>query len=69
MLTSQVMLKCDCCSSVFHQHRWTEGEEPTGWTEALNMLLEAAEADGWSVRARSEFQICPDCGLDGICPG
>lgn len=69
MLSSQIMLECDFCSSVFEQHRWAEGEEPTGWIEAVNLLLETADKDGWSVRRRTEFHICPDCGLDGVCPG
>ena len=69
MLTSQIMLKCNCCNFIFEKHRWAEGEEPMAWTEALNLLLEAADEDGWSVRNCPDFQLCPDCNLDGVCPG
>ena len=69
MLTSQILLECSNCDSVFEKHRWATGEESAGWNEALNSLLKAADEDGWSIRRCPEFHLCPDCGLDGVCLG
>ncbi len=69
MLNSLITLQCEGCDCIFEKHTWAEGNNADSWLQALNSLLVSAHEDDWLVTRYESFHLCPDCALDGVCPG